>query len=495
MSTQSEAAQILTSPDKLFIDGEWVAPAGTARFGLVSPSTEQVFMHVAAAQVDDIDRAVAAARRAFDHGPWPHLSPRERATFLRALGREIVARTQGMSALLTAEMGGLYAANLLSVPRFAGPFDFYADMADTFPFIESVAPAVGGAGYLIREPVGVVGAIVPWNGPLMISAWKIAPALLAGCTVVLKASPEAPTTLLALAEAAQAVGLPEGVLNVVTADRTVSEHLVTHPGVDKISFTGSTVAGKRIASLCGERVARCNLELGGKSPAVILDDYDLEAFADTIAASSIILSGQICASLTRVIVTRSRQAGLLEAIKTRLEKVRVGDPFDPQTQMGPLAMARQRDRVEAYIAKGRSEGATLVTGGRRPSHLDLGFYVEPTLFGDVDNSTTIAREEIFGPVLSVIPADDEEQAIAIANDTCFGLNASVFTRDTERAFAVARRIRSGTVAHNAFKIDFSIGFGGFKQSGIGREGGIEGLRAFLENKTVLLDRALNGVVA
>jgi len=288
-------------------------------------------------------------------------------------------------------------------------------------------------------------------------------------------------------EAAEEAGLPPGVLNVVTADREVSELLVRDPLVDKITFTGSTAAGRRIASLCGERIARCTLELGGKSAAVVLDDMDLGTAAATIAGAECFLSGQVCSSLTRIVVSRHRHDEMVDALAAAFSQVRVGDPFDPQTQMGPLAARRQRDRVEGYIAKGVAEGATLATGGGRPKDLERGWYVEPTVFANVANASTIAQEEIFGPVLSVIPAANEQDAVAIANDTIYGLNSSVFTNDVDRARSVARQLRAGTVGHNAFRTDFGMAFGGFKQSGIGREGGTEGLLPFLETKTVILE--------
>ena len=300
--------------------------------------------------------------------------------------------------------------------------------------------------------------------------------MLAGCTIILKASPEAPGAAYMIAEVCEKVGLPPGVLNIVTADRAVSELLVRHPGVDKVTFTGSTAAGRRIASICGERIARCTLELGGKSAAVILDDYDIEKAAKTIASRRVLPdSGQVCSSLTRIVVPRSGMTPWSRRSVDVLGKVKVGNPFDAATQMGPLAMSRQRDRVEGYIAKGKAEGATLATGGRRPAHL------EPRLLHRADGvwqrrqHSTIAREEIFGPVLRVISAADEAMRCEIANDTIYGLNASVFTNDIDRAYATARQLRSGTVGHNSFRTDFSIAFGGFKQSGIGREGGTEGL--------------------
>jgi acyl-CoA reductase-like NAD-dependent aldehyde dehydrogenase len=477
----------LAHPDRLFIDGTWAVPATDQTFDVVRASTEEPFLRVAAASAADMDRAVAAARAAFDRGPWPRMAHAERAGLLRALAAALRERSDDYADVWTSESGILHRYARGGAPDTAARFDWYADLADTFPFEAPVQPTVGAFGLLAREPVGVVGAIIPWNAPLTMIAAKVAPALLAGCTVVLKPSPEAPGESYLLAEAAEAVGLGAGVLNVLTADREVSELLVRDPRVDKITFTGSTAAGRRIASLCGERIARCTLELGGKSAAVVLDDADLAVAAKTLARAETYLSGQVCSSLTRIIVTRSRHDELVDALAGRFGSVRVGDPFDAESQMGPLATDAQRRRVESYIAKGIDEGATVATGGGRPPHLDRGWYVEPTVFGNVDNRSTIAQEEIFGPVLSVVPADSEEHAVELANDTIYGLNASVFTPDVDRARGVARRLRSGTVGHNAMVTDFGVAFGGFKQSGIGREGGVEGLLPFLETKLVVLD--------
>ena len=479
---------LVRSPERLFIGGDWVPASTPSMINVVSPSTEEIFLRVAEAQAADVDRAVAAAREAFDHGPWPRLSHAERARYLRAIAAGITRAADRLANIWMLQTGVVGQLAHAITPTCAQAFEFHADLAETFPFEERHVPQAGGKlGLLVREPVGVVAAIIPWNGPLLMISWKIAPALLAGCTVVLKTSPEAPGEALILAEIFESIGLPPGVVNVLTADRDVSEHLVRHPGVDKVTFTGSTAAGRKIASICGERIARCTLELGGKSAAVILDDADLETVTESLSGSARIMTGQVCSSLTRIIVGRDRQADLVDALSASLGRIRVGDPFDADTDMGPLAMARQRDRVEAYIARGRDEGARIATGGGRPAHLNRGFYIQPTLFCDVDNDMTIAREEIFGPVLSVIPAEDEIQAVAIANDTIFGLNASVFTKDAARAYQVARALRSGTVGHNSFRSDFSIAFGGFKQSGIGREGGKEGLMPFLETKTIILD--------
>ena len=487
----AEASRVLKvpirHPDRLFIGGEWVSPHSGAKIEVISPSTEDVYVRVAEASEQDMQRAIAAARRAFDKGPWPRMSHRVRAGYLRQIAAALRARVADTSHMWSSEMGIVHSFAHGTTQTIPGIFDYYAGLADTFPFQESHAPSAGGEiGWLVREPVGVVGAIIPWNVPIALIAYKIAPALLAGCTIILKSSPEAPTAGYVIAEIAEAVGLPAGVLNVVTADRQVSEVLVRHADVDKITFTGSTAAGRRIASLCGERIARCTLELGGKSAAVILDDYDVGVAAESISGSARLLSGQVCSSLTRIIVSRHRHDALVDALSSSMSKIRVGDPFDAATEMGPLAMSRQRDRVETLIAKGREEGAELATGGGRPAHLDQGFYIEPTVFGNVNNDSTIAREEIFGPVLSVIPAADEQEAVELANATIYGLNASVFTNDSDRAYAVARQLRSGTVGRNSWRTDFGIAFGGFKQSGIGREGGHEGLHPFLEVKTIVL---------
>jgi aldehyde dehydrogenase (NAD+) len=481
---------LVKNPLKFFIGGEWVAPSSGSQIEVISPGNEEVFGHVAEAQAADMDRAVLAARKAFDFGPWPRLSYAERAAYLVKIARKIEEKSQNFAGVWTGQIGTPAAFTSFVTPLASYHFDYYAGLADTFPWVErhEALHSPGSAiGLLAHEPVGVVGAIVPWNGPLGLLAVKIAPALMAGCTVILKNSPQTPGEGLLFAEVCQEVGLPEGVVNVVTADREVSELLVRNPMVDKITFTGSSAAGKRIASICGERIARVTLELGGKSAGVILDDMNLEEAAESISQTARIMCGQVCSSLTRIVVSKHRHNQFVEALAASFSKVKVGDPYDITTEMGPLAMRQQRDRVEHYIAKGKAEGATLATGGQRPSHLNRGFFIEPTVFGGVDNNMSIAREEIFGPVVSVLPVENEAEAVRVANDTEFGLNATVFTHDANRAYEVARQLRAGTVGHNVWRTDFSIAFGGFKQSGIGREGGIEGLRPFLEAKTIILN--------
>jgi aldehyde dehydrogenase (NAD+) len=482
------AHEPITHPGSFFIDGEWVSPSSSATITVVNCATEQTFATVAEAQAADVDRAVAAARKAFDHGPWPRMSHEERAPIIRAIATELEKRADRHARIWTTESGVLHSLSVSRMVGLSSTYNYYADLAETYPFQEHHTAQNGGAvALLVREPVGVVAAIVPWNGaPGLITA-KVAPALLAGCTIIVKASPEAPGSAYILAEACEAAGLPPGVLNILTAEREVSEYLVRHRDVDKVAFTGSTAAGRKIASICAERIARCTLELGGKSPALVFDDYEIEVAAKTIAERATFITGQVCNSLTRIIVTRPRHDAMVEALSAHFKQVKVGDPFDPASQMGPLAMRRQRDRVLGLIETGKSEGARLATGGGRPAHLSCGFFVEPTVFGNVDNNSTLGREEIFGPVLSVIPADDEAHAIEIANDTIYGLNAAVFTHDVERAYATARRIRSGTVGHNSFRNENGLSFGGFKQSGIGREGGKEGLLSYLETKVVVLE--------
>jgi aldehyde dehydrogenase (NAD+) len=475
-------------PDRFFIDGEWVVPSSQVTIDVIDSHSENVYFRVPEAQEADISRAIDAARRAFDYGPWPRMSHAERAVYLRAMAVSVRQRADDIGELWPRESGVLHSIAQGLAQVVGRRFDYYAGLADTFPFEEEGELTEGGEfGLLVREPVGVVGAIIPWNGPLGLIANKIAPALIAGCAIIVKLSPEAPGQGYLIAEIAETVGLPPGVLNVLTADRKVSELMVRDSRVDKITFTGSTEAGRKIASLCGERIARCTLELGGKSAAVLLDDTDLDAAAAILSKAGCRNAGQVCAALTRVIVTEPRHDEFADALATHFSRVRVGDPFDADTQMGPLATSRQRDRVEAYIAKGVAEGARLATGGGRPKQLEQGWYVEPTVFARVSNSSTIAREEIFGPVISVIPARNEQHAIELANDSIYGLNASVFTNDVDRALAVARQLRSGTVGHDTFRADFGIAFGGYKQSGLGREGGREGLLPYLELKTVILE--------
>jgi acyl-CoA reductase-like NAD-dependent aldehyde dehydrogenase len=483
----SEPAFRIAHQDKLFIGGKWVSPSTAGRIEIVSPATEQVVTRVAEAREADMDKAVEAARQAFDKGPWPRLTHQERGACVKKLADLLKPRIPELASAYTEQVGGLASF----APRMAGggvfAFEYFAGLAATYPFETRQPGTLGGTAVIVREPVGVVVAIVPWNAPFAIMAQKIAPALVAGCTVIMKPSPETPLEAYIIAECAEAAGFPPGVINLVPAHREASDYLVRRPGVDKVSFTGSTIAGRRIASVLGERIARYTLELGGKSAAIVLDDYPVAQAARILSGTICQLSGQVCATLSCVIVPRKKHDEFAEAIKAEMQTVRVGSPYDPQTMMGPLAMERQLKRVEGYIAKGKEEGATLVTGGKRPAHLTRGFYFEPTLFANVNNRSTIAQEEIFGPVIALIPSDSEEHAIELSNDTIYGLNGAVFTNDAQRAYQVARQMRTGCVGHNGLKLDFGSPYGGFKQSGVGREGGPENFVAYTETKTILLD--------
>lgn len=474
--------------DSLYIGGRWEAPSGSDSIAVVDPSTEKTFLTVPEANSVDVSRAIHAARQAFDESPWPNQTPRERAKYLYAMADALERRLSEVIDFWPQQTGITFTAASANAPGAVNDLRFYAGLADTYPFTERHQPRDGGSfGLLKREAVGVVGAIVAWNHPLGLIVHKIAPALLAGCTIVLKCSPEAPAEGYLFAEIADEIGLPPGVFNVLTANREASEKLVTDARVDKIAFTGSTEAGRRIASLLGQRIGRYNLELGGKSAAVVLDDADLDQTASALVRAQCFLTGQVCSALTRVIVPRRRHDELVAALVKAAAEVRIGDPYDNDVDMGPLAIERQRTKVMEYVNAAAERNLELAAGGRVPSHTTRGWYVEPTIFANVPNSDEIARDEIFGPVLTVIPAENERDTVRIANDSIYGLNASVFTGDADRAMEYAGLLRSGTVGHNAFRTDLSIAFGGYKQSGIGREGGTEGLLPYLETKTIILN--------
>ena len=468
----------------LFIDGTWVEPAGTDVIEVVSPHTGDIVGRVPHASERDVDAAVEAARRAFDSGEWPRLSPLDRAKAVGRLADAYEARAEDMAQLITLEMGSpISFSRLVQAGMPIGLLRYYAGLAAEFPFEEERTGMMGNV-LVTREPMGVVAAIIPWNVPQCIIMQKLSPALIAGCTVVLKPSPETPLDAYLLAELAEEVGLPAGVINVVPADREVSEYLVRHPLVDKVSFTGSTGAGRRIAALCGENLKRCALELGGKSAAIVLDDADLNNLVTGLRFASLMNTGQACVAQTRILASTTRYAEVCDAIVGLAQSLSVGDPSDPATDVGPLVSSRQRDRVEGYIARGEKEGAVLATGGRRPANMTSGWYVEPTVFTDVNNDMVIAREEIFGPVLSVIPFDDEADAVRIANDNEYGLAGSVWTRDVAHGIEIARKVRTGTYGVNQYSAELCAPFGGYKASGIGREMGPEGLSAYLEYKSI-----------
>jgi acyl-CoA reductase-like NAD-dependent aldehyde dehydrogenase len=475
-------------PDKLYIGGEWVAATSGRQLEIVNPNSEEVVARTAEASEADIDRAVAAALEAFDNGPWPTTPPAERAAILMAMCDHLEKRGPELSAAWTAQVGGLASfAPVMHGGAVAG-LRGLAALGETFAWTEQRKGHVVDTAIIAREPVGVVAAIAPWNAPFGIMANKVFYALVAGCTVVVKPSPETPLEAYIIAEAAEAVGLPPGVLNLVPAEREASAHLVENPSIDKVSFTGSSAAGMKIAEACGRRIARCTLELGGKSAAIVRDDFPIEAAAGILGNTITVMSGQVCAMLSRAIVPRHRHDELAEAIAGVMKGITIGNSEAPDTQLGPLAMKRQLDRVEMYVEEGKKT-ADLVTGGQRPAHMNKGYFIEPTLFANVDNKSRIAQEEIFGPVLCLIPAEDEEDAIRLANESQFGLNGSVLTTDPQVAYDISRRVRTGVMGQNGMRMEFGMPFGGFKQSGIGREGGEEGLWPYLETKTILLDGA------
>lgn len=472
--------------DSFFIDGTWVKAQGNEVLDVISPSTEEVVGQVPVATEADMDAAVAAARRAFDQGPWPRMTPAERAEIMAKVSVGLQVRMDDLAKLISTENGAPYSFSLMAqVLAATMVLDTYTGLAQTYPF-EEVRDGMLGPVVVRKEAVGVAAGIIPWNVPLFIIMLKLAPAMAAGATMVVKPAPETPLDAYVLAEVLMEAGVPEGVVNIVPAGREVGEHLVRHPQIDKVAFTGSTAAGRKIGAICGEQLKRVTLELGGKSAAVVLDDVDLDVAIPQLIPTALMNNGQACVAQTRILAPRSRYAEVRDALAEAVGNFKVGDPLDPETECGPLVAERQRERVESYIAKGRAEGATLVVGGGRPSGFDRGFYVEPTLFADVDNKMTIAQEEIFGPVLSLIAYDDEHQAVQIANDSEYGLSGSVWTTNLDRGLDVARQVRTGTYQVNQLAMDFGAPFGGFKSSGIGRELGPEGLEAYLEPKSIAM---------
>jgi aldehyde dehydrogenase (NAD+) len=468
--------------DKLYIDGAWVPSTGSGTLEVTNSTTEEVMGSIPAGTAEDVDKAAKAAKAAFES--WSQTSVEERAKYLTRITEGLQARMDEIATLVSQEVGMPKNLSLLvqaGLPLMS--FSNTAAIVAEYPFEEQV-----GNSLVVREPVGVVGAITPWNYPLHQIAAKVAPALAAGCTVVLKPSEVAPLNAFVLAEIIDEVGLPAGVFNLVTGTgEAVGEAISAHPDIDMISFTGSTRAGKRVSEVAAQAVKRVALELGGKSPNVILDDADLEkAVADGVG-KAFLNSGQTCSALTRMLVPRSKLAEAEAIAKRTAESFTPGDPFAEGTMLGPLVSDAQRERVRSYIRKGQEEGARLVTGGEEsPEGLPTGYFVRPTVFSDVRTDMTIAQEEIFGPVLSILPYDDEDEAVRIANDTVYGLAGGVWSSDAERAKAVARKLRTGQVEVNGGAFNPLAPFGGYKQSGHGRELGKFGLDEFLETKAMQL---------
>ncbi|MEZ2392107.1 aldehyde dehydrogenase [bacterium RCC_150] len=480
---------VATSHDRLYIGGDWVTPAGDNRIQVISPVTEDVIATVPAGSRADIDRAVAAARKALVSNPWASMVLEDRIALMERFRDLLVKNSEELAQIITEEMGcPISQSRAIQVVNPVRILEGYIEAATAYPF-RSVRHSEYGHALVLREPVGVVAGVVPWNVPLSLTMQKLVPALLTGCTIVLKPSPETPLDAYFVARLLEEAGCPPGVVNIVPADRDVSEYLISHPGVDKVTFTGSSAAGRRIAELCGTDLRRVTLELGGKSAAIVLPDADLDVTVEALRLGSFRNNGQICTLKTRLVVPAELQDEFLDRLSGMIDTMTVGDPREEATQIGPLVSERQRTQVEGYIAAGLAEGSRLVRGGGRPN-IERGWFVEPTVFADVDPDATIAQREIFGPVVAVIPYTTEEEAITIANNSTYGLNGAVFTTDTERGLKVARRMQTGSVELNGSSAGFQAPMGGVKHSGLGREFGPEGLDPFVELKSIGISEAV-----
>lgn len=476
----------MTERPELFIGGRWQKPRDGETIEVRNPATGERVGEAALGGVADVDAAVEAARASFDSGVWADTAPQERSEVMHRAADLLEKRASELAVSITSELGcPLWFSEMAHVPNPIRHTRYYADMARDFPYDEYRTDGTNRS-LVTQEPVGVVGAITPWNGPLSTPSLKIAPSLAAGCSVVLKPPPETPLTAYAFADAFAEAGLPEGVLSIVPADREAGAHLVDHPEVDKIAFTGSSAAGKVIMAAAASRIARVTLELGGKSAAIVLPDADLDELVPKLLPMAMMVNGQACIAQTRVVVHRSIEKQLVEALSAAVADQKVGDPMDPSTKIGPMVSERQRDRVAGYIELGRQEGATVATGGRLtlPPELEGGWFVTPTVLTGVHNSMRVAQEEIFGPVMAVIAYDSVDEAVAIANDSVYGLSGSVWGPDLDEAVAIARRVRTGMLSINGVPQAYGSPFGGYKQSGVGREMGPEGFRAFLETKSI-----------
>jgi aldehyde dehydrogenase (NAD+) len=490
--------------DSFFIDGAWRKADTDDFFEVVSPSTEEVIGRVPAASTADIDAAVAAARKAFDEGPWPRMTPAERADHLSAIALAIEKRQAELAPLISKELGcSLMLSQVYQVVAPVMSFNYYAELGRTMQTeevrISDLTPLAGsseggsivpmrGASLVVQEPVGVVASFPAYNFAFPAVGQKLGPALIAGCTVVVKVTEPNPLATFLYGDIFAEAGLPPGVVNIVAARAEASAHLVSHPDVDMVSFTGSVEVGAKVAAACGALVRPCVLELGGKSAAIVLEDAEMaDVLPVLIGTSAGTNAGQSCVAQTRLIVPREQYDAYAQALAEGFTSLKVGDPLEGDTVVGPLVTSAQRDRVEQLVETARREGATIAAGGKRPEGLDRGWYYEPTLITDATNDMTIAREEVFGPVATLIPHDGEEDAIRLANESDYGLAGSVFTADVKHGFEVARKVRTGTFSVNTFAADLGSPFGGFKKSGIGREHGPTAVNEYLLAKTISVD--------
>lgn len=483
----------MTREYQLFINGEFVPAAAGETFESINPYNQEMVARFARGRAQDVDKAVGAARKAFDEGPWPRMSGEERSKYIRAMAEKIGERTNELIALEVADSGSTYKKAQGDIWLSGNQLKYFSKLAVTEMEhqLEELSKAGVSRNYVIREPLGVCGQIIPWNFPLMMAIWKIGPALAAGCTLVLKPAEETPVTAMELAKIIQEVDLPPGVVNIVTGyGEEAGAPLVQHPGVDKIAFTGSTEIGRLIMAEAAPTMKRVTLECGGKSANILLEDADPEIAIDGALYAIFFHAGQCCTAGSRLLLPASKKEAFLTQLVERVQSIRLGDPMDKNTDMGPVVSQKQFDRVMGYIQKGEAEGATLLTGGKKPGDpaLAKGYFIEPTVFDNVDNRMTIAQEEIFGPVLSVITYKTEEDAIRIANDTMYGLAGAVWSQDEKRAMAVARQLRAGTVWVNEYHlVSEKAPFGGYKQSGLGRELGPESLHEYTEVKHIHVD--------
>ncbi|WP_375207829.1 aldehyde dehydrogenase [Hyphococcus sp.] len=469
-----------------FIDNEWRKPSSTRTFDIINASTGEKIASSPEAMEADVDAAVAAARRAFDGGKWAKAAPKERAAIMTKFTNSITARAEDLARTVSIQNGMPISVSTALEGQFAaGLLQYYAGVAANMAGPEKRPSQMGRETIVEHSPLGVVAAIVPWNFPVTLALSKVAPAMAAGCTVVIKPSPGTVLDSYLLAEAALEAGVPPGVLNWVPADRDVGAYLVSHPGVDKVAFTGSTAAGRAIAQKCGALLRPVTLELGGKSAAIVLEDVDLDAFVQGIPMACMLNNGQACYNGTRILAPKGIYNQVVDAVAGLASSLVIGDALSPETHVGPMASAAHRSRVEGYIAKGKQE-ARLVAGGGRPKNLTQGWFVEPTVFADVSNEAVIAREEIFGPVLSIISYEDEDDAVRIANNSEYGLGGSVWSSDTARATDIAERIVSGTIGVNGYMPSLGSPFGGVKSSGLGREFAPETVSSYQSTKSIYI---------